>query len=99
MAAKIPDHGAACSLVIFLSAKRPRQVEVWKSCRPSGILDTVGFDEHKAAKSVTVFVSIFDFQTFPTRAWDLDATRLLRKLFGFLSEFAVELGQCPKKPV
>jgi hypothetical protein len=94
---KIPDQDAASSLVILLSAKRQRQIEVWKSCRPSGMSDTAGFDERKTAKSVTIFVSIFDFQTLPTRVWDLDGPCPPRKLFGLVSELAVELGHYPKK--
>ena len=95
---EIPDHDAARSLVVF-SAQRPRQIEVWKSCRPSGIPGTVGFDERKAAKPVTHFIPIFDLQILPTRIWNFDGPGLPRKLFGLVSELAVELRHYPKEPV
>jgi hypothetical protein len=96
---EIPDHDAARSPFILFSAKRPRQVEVWKSRGPSGISGTTGFDEPKAAEPVTVFVCIFDLQMLPTRVWNFDGPCLPRKLFPLVGEFAVELRHYPKEPV
>ena len=59
MDAKISDHDAACSLVVF-SPKRPRQIEVRHSCCPSGILAISSFDKRKATKPATHLIPIFD---------------------------------------
>ena len=56
---KIPDQDAACSFVILLPTKKPRQVEVRKSDCPSG-MPSLSFDERKAAKPVVDVMPILD---------------------------------------
>jgi hypothetical protein len=56
---KIPDQDAARSFVILLPAKRPRQVEVRKSDRPSR-MPSLSFDECKPAKPIVNVKPILD---------------------------------------
>jgi hypothetical protein len=92
---EIPDHDAARSLVIF-SAKRPRQIEIWKSCRPSRILSIVGVNERKAAKPVTHFILVFDLQILPTRIWNFDGPGPPRQILRLVTELSKSFGTIQK---
>jgi len=98
MQPKISDHDSTRPLVI-VAPKGPRQIEVWKSGRPPGIMGATGFNDFKAAKSIAHFESILDLQMLPRRVWDFDRPCLPRKVFGFFSDPAVELWQHPKEPI
>jgi hypothetical protein len=63
------------------------------------MLSTAGFDERKAAESVTPFVPILDLQPFSIRAWNFDGLCLPCKVLGLIGDLAVELRQHPKEPV
>jgi hypothetical protein len=49
--------------------------------------------------NLPIVILIFDFQTLPMRIWNFDGPCPPRKLFGLVSEFAVELRHYPKEPV
>jgi hypothetical protein len=95
---KISDYDSARSLVI-VPPKGPIQIEVRHSSRPTGIMGTTGFNDPKAAKSVTHFESILDLHVLPKRVRNFDRPCLTRKLLGFFSDPAVELWQHPKEPI
>jgi hypothetical protein len=54
-------------------------------------MGTAGFDERKAAESVTHFVSILDLQVFPIRVWNFDRPCLPRQVSGLFSNLAAAL--------
>jgi hypothetical protein len=95
---KIPDQDTTRSFVIFLSTKRPPQIEVRKSNCPLP-MRTLRFDERKAAEPVVDVEPILDLEFFPVPLWDFDGACLLLKLTGLCSEFAVQLWQHPKEPI
>jgi hypothetical protein len=95
---KIPDQDAARSFVILLPAKRPRQVEVRKSDRPSR-MPSLSLDECKPAKPIVNVKPILDLKFSPVPLWNFDGACLSRKVTGLCPESAVELWQHPKKPI
>jgi hypothetical protein len=95
---KISVQDAACSFVILLATKRPRQVEVRKSCRPFPT-PTLSLDECKAAKPVVDVKPVLDFKFCPVALWNFDCAHLSRKVTGLCPEFAVKLWQHPKEPI
>ena len=97
MSPKITKQDAAPSLVI-LSAKTPRQIEVWKSGCPARVMAAASFDERKSEKSVAPFVSILDLQ-FSIRRWNSDGSYFPGKVLGLFCDLAVKLRQRPIKPV